>query len=304
MDPFVYCRDTLLKKDYEGYLLSLAYPSGHRYQFVLRALNVELVQIRETAKNDLAGLMRFRWYSDQVERVFDTAEASKNIRSDGSIKGSGHPVIDALKIMLYRDKVPVDRNSIMALISARQNDFMQQRYDTLDEFQHHCRATYGNLLQLYGQVSDHTSSPNKVSINQIASVVGMSNLLRSVVPNAQSGRVLVPSHLLEDYSLTADKLVNLIQKGPQQQSSDNERQFVELTKHIAGELEKELGNLKAESSQSSSSTDLAQYLNALPAQLFVQKLKRNQFNLLSIKNPRLQTLPLRLFVSVKLRRWI
>ncbi|KAI3643352.1 hypothetical protein MP228_012907 [Amoeboaphelidium protococcarum] len=297
MDPFV-------KKDYEGYLLSLAYPAGHKYQFVLRALNVELAQIRETAKNDLAGLMRFRWYSDQVERIFDTIGASKDVRSDGSIKGSGHPVIDALKIMLYRDKVHIDRNFVMALISARQNDFMRQRYDTLDEYQDHCRATYGNLLQLYGQVSDHTSSLNNVSINQIASVVGVSNLLRSVVPNAQFGRVLLPSHLLKDYNLTADKLVNLIQKGPQQQSSDNERQFAELTKYITGNLEKELGNLKAESSQSSSTTNLAQYLNALPAQLFVQKLKRNQFKILSINNPRLQTLPLRLFVSVKLRRWI
>lgn len=82
--------------------MSLAMKHPHRH-WPLRALNLELSQVRDTARNDLAGLVRFRWFKDQVGAMFD--ESQEQIRADGTVKGTGHPVLDCLKMMVYADGV-------------------------------------------------------------------------------------------------------------------------------------------------------------------------------------------------------
>ncbi|CAG8519717.1 682_t:CDS:2 [Ambispora gerdemannii] len=66
-----YCIDLVRKHDYENYLCSALYPKNlqHAY-YAIRAFNVELAMIRESASNLLIGKMRMQFWRESIDNIF------------------------------------------------------------------------------------------------------------------------------------------------------------------------------------------------------------------------------------------
>lgn len=59
------------KRDYEGYLCSLLFPTESRSSaFALRAFNVELAQVKDSVSEKTIGLMRMQFWKKTVDDIY------------------------------------------------------------------------------------------------------------------------------------------------------------------------------------------------------------------------------------------
>ncbi len=100
-----YCRDQLKKHDYDRYLSSLFISSDHReHVWALGAFNIELATIKDTVSDSNLGKMRFAWWRDSIDRMFDG-------------KVPEHPVAQGLALAI--EQRSISKSWLKRLISER-----------------------------------------------------------------------------------------------------------------------------------------------------------------------------------------
>ncbi|THH01556.1 hypothetical protein EW026_g1175 [Hermanssonia centrifuga] len=66
--PNAYCKNLVLKRDYQAFLTSQTFPEEHRGAvFALRAFYVELATIQESVSSSVIGKMRMQFWRDAVK---------------------------------------------------------------------------------------------------------------------------------------------------------------------------------------------------------------------------------------------
>ena len=100
-----YCRDQVKKHDYDRYLSSLFIPSNHRdHVWALGAFNIELAMIKDIVSDINIGKMRFAWWRETIDRLFD-----------GSVPE--HPVAQGLAMAIEQRNI--SQSWLKRLISER-----------------------------------------------------------------------------------------------------------------------------------------------------------------------------------------
>ncbi|CAD6898925.1 unnamed protein product [Tilletia controversa] len=106
VDPTTYTTNLLQQSDRSSYLISHFFPQQHhrRPYLALRALNVELAQIRDSVSNEILGRIRVGWWRDAVRALYASVEHSRAQGAQGAQgklrKVPPHPVVQALHAAL------------------------------------------------------------------------------------------------------------------------------------------------------------------------------------------------------------
>ncbi|CAD6910629.1 unnamed protein product [Tilletia controversa] len=136
VDPTTYTTNLLQQSDRSSYLISHFFPQQHhrRPYLALRALNVELAQIRDSVSNEILGRIRVGWWRDAVRALYASVEHSRAQGAQGAQgklrKVPPHPVVQALHAALLDPVLQATPTSgllysehhLQSLISAREDD--------------------------------------------------------------------------------------------------------------------------------------------------------------------------------------
>lgn len=90
-----YCADYVYTHDRDRFLLSLFVPAAAREGLLtLYALNTELAQVQVKISEEMIGHIRFAWWQEAIDGLY------------AGTPPRGHPVLDALKIVIDNGHLP------------------------------------------------------------------------------------------------------------------------------------------------------------------------------------------------------
>lgn len=241
--------DLVRKHDHENYLCSLLLPDdGRRTAFAVRALNVELAQIRDVVSRPDIGLMRLQFWTDALERIY---------------KGSApeQPVAQELAAVIRSRKL--SKHWLSRLIESRRES--DKAHTSLEEAEEYAERSVSPVLYLTLQSMgvqdlncDHVAS-------HVGKLQGLTNLIRGVPVNASRGRVYVPLQLLAKHKVSQESLA----RG----KADTREVIYELACTAHQHLEK-AHSLKANVPASARPV----FLPAVASSSYLEKLRRADFN--------------------------
>lgn len=101
-DYHKYCLNTVRNNDYEHYLIGLLLPKPQRSAyFALRALNVEVAQIKDHVRGNIAASrLRFQYWRNIFDFIFEES-ANSSSRIDGN---DLQPIARALQMSYLKNK--------------------------------------------------------------------------------------------------------------------------------------------------------------------------------------------------------
>eukprot|EP00823_Brevimastigomonas_motovehiculus_P009500 TRINITY_DN916_c1_g1_i1.p1 TRINITY_DN916_c1_g1~~TRINITY_DN916_c1_g1_i1.p1 ORF type:complete len:480 (+),score=160.43 TRINITY_DN916_c1_g1_i1:66-1505(+) len=100
-----FCANTVQTKDFEGFLTTMLMPKNVRaINVALRALNLELLDILNSARTPQARHLRYLWWKDAIHSTFAGSPPE-------------HPVLTALSFLLSQHKL--NEHYVMRLLDAR-----------------------------------------------------------------------------------------------------------------------------------------------------------------------------------------
>ncbi|KAI9502217.1 hypothetical protein GGI25_005985 [Coemansia spiralis] len=127
-----YCRQLVLKNDYDNYLVSLFSPKHAREaMWGVRAMNIELVRAGEIVTNETAARMRYSHWHDTVNRLYSSNPAQSPI---------SRVVYDAVQ------RFGISRTWLRRLVSERENTLMQKGFKTTEDVEKYGERAYACLI--------------------------------------------------------------------------------------------------------------------------------------------------------------
>ena len=138
--PLASCLLRLLRSrfDHSNYLCTLLLDKNSRDSaFAVRAINVEMAQIRDATREQLAGQMRYQFWHDAIELIY-------------AGRSSRHPVTAALMAAIERHDLP--QGLFVEMLNARVDDQKRSGFGTMAELEHYCDQTASSVLLLLMQV--------------------------------------------------------------------------------------------------------------------------------------------------------
>lgn len=134
-DETDYCEALVREADKDRFLATLFAPAEHRPAlFALYAFDLETAAVAHRVRDPVAGEVRLQWWTDAL-------------RSDAA---TGHPVVDAMRSMLGRNGIGVDRP--LQLIEARRQALYPDRGCSEAEFELLASETTGAILLMAAQI--------------------------------------------------------------------------------------------------------------------------------------------------------
>ena len=190
-ENYAFCEALVREADKDRYLASLFVPAAARpHVFALYAFNVEIARVRELAREPLAGEVRLQWWRDALAG-----------KAEGGI--AGNPVAAALADSIER--FDLKRDTLLALIDARQFDLYDQPMATLAELEAYGRATASALFALAAHLV-----AGKAAVAEAAEPAGLAfavtGLLRAFPLHAARGQLYLPLDVLARHGASRDDI--------------------------------------------------------------------------------------------------
>ena len=165
--------------DYDRFLTVLFAPPGTREAlFALLAFNLEIARVRDAVREPMLGQIRLQWWREAL------AEAAVG-------KPRRHDVLEAL----------TDAGAPAALLdemlTARETELEPEPPRTLAEFRAYASGTSGALSEAMAAILGGDETMRRAA-RGVGTAFGMIGILRATRFLAQRGRVLLPSHLLDE----------------------------------------------------------------------------------------------------------
>ena len=163
---------TLRRDDPDRWLSSrfIADPAQRADVVALYALDHELSQAGQSAREPLAAEIRLTWWRDAIEALF----AGK--------PPPGHPVLAALDLAIGRRSLAFA--PFEAMIEARIYDLDGTRFESVAALEHHVDATSGATMALAVAVLAGTDA---LAVRPVAQAWGLSNIVRWEPDRAPEG---------------------------------------------------------------------------------------------------------------------
>lgn len=171
--------------------LAFAQPADRPALAALVLFNAELARIPEVVREPIAGMIRYQWWRDAIERA---------ARGDG---GALHPLLPPLVDALAADNAGPGRlrsAPLMALIEAREAELDRLQPADLDALETYAAATSGRLHALMAEVAGG-DAPTIEAARRVGSGYALVGVLRAIGFHQLQGRVLLPADLVEQAAI-------------------------------------------------------------------------------------------------------
>jgi phytoene/squalene synthetase len=182
-EPAQHLVDDVRKLDPDRALaVALAAPGDRPILAALVLFNAELARIPEVVREPLAGMIRYQWWRDALDRA---------VRGEGA---SLHPLLPPLVAGLADGRLRVA--PLAALIDAREAELDRLQPADLDALDAYAAATSGALHALMAEVAG-ADAPTIAAARRAGTGFALVGILRAIGFHQAQGRVLLPAELVE-----------------------------------------------------------------------------------------------------------
>lgn len=189
------CAAIARRDDHERYLCALFAPPARREDlFTLLAFNAGIAGTRERVSEPMIGQIRLQWWRESLDGI----EAGAPRR---------HEVVTPLADLMARQglqRTPLDR-----LIDARDADFDDVRFETLERFRDYARETSVPLAEAMLDVLGVSDGALQDRARRIAEGYAITGLLRATVFLARTKRTVIPDDVAIRHGLRHRDLYEL-----------------------------------------------------------------------------------------------
>ena len=251
--PDLSVHDDVRHHDYDRYLFTLFAPDDRRSDLLaLLALNLELARIRDRVKEPTLGRIRLAWWHETIEGVFEN-----NPRQ--------HPVALALADTIGRHGIP--RRTFDSMIEAREVEFEEQGFPTLDALEDFATQTSGSLHRACLNILGVDDPQVEMAAGHVGTAWALVGLVRSVSHHASAGRVYLPVDALSEAGLTVGDVLPMT-------SGTRLKPVVEAVLRRASQHLLSARDLKAQVSREA----LPVLLPAILADSYARRLRRHNYD--------------------------
>jgi phytoene/squalene synthetase len=165
--------------DYDRFLTVLFAPPGKREAaFALIALNLEIARIRDAVREPMLGQIRLQWWREALAEATAGSPRRHDVLEGLAAAGVPTPLLDEL-------------------VDARETELAAEPPRTLAAFRAYASGTSGALSEAMAAVLGGDESA-RVAARGVGTAFGMIGVLRATRFLANRGRVLLPSHVLDE----------------------------------------------------------------------------------------------------------
>ena len=180
MDAFDHCGQLVREHDKDRFLATLFAPADRRGPlFALYAFDLEIVHIRDRAREPMPGEIRAQWWREVLS-------------GERSGEAAAHPVAAALTETVARFSLPSER--LIDLVDAHAFDLYDDpmpNFDVLEAYLRRTAATvFASAALICGAAAEFASEPAGLAY-------GITALLRSFALHASRHQLFVPVQFLE-----------------------------------------------------------------------------------------------------------
>ncbi|KAJ3363210.1 NADH dehydrogenase (ubiquinone) complex I, assembly factor 6 [Allomyces arbusculus] len=276
-----YCRDLVAKNDHDHYLASLFLPANLRpYSWALRAFNYELATIRDNARDDTLGRIRFQFWRETVEKIYQGNPPEQ-------------PIAIVLAAAMHEGGLSAHR--LKRIINGREENFLTRQYPSLDALEEYAESTASALLYLHLELL----GVKNLEIDHIASHIGkaqgIATLLRGTPFHLRSRHFYLPSDVCAKHSVVTEKVMR---EGPSEEIS---AAVFEIATRANDHLITARSHMKSGVVTKDAFPAL---MPAIPTARWLQRLEKHDFNLFDSRvHQRDALLPLSLWISKYMRKF-
>ncbi len=188
-DSSAYCEALVRAADKDRFLAALFAPAAHRGAlYALYAFNVEIVRVRESIREPLAGEIRLQWWNDAI-----AGKAAGDV--------AGNPVAAALLAAVARYRLP--RELLTGLIAARRFDLYDDPMASLTDFDDYAGATSSAVMELAARILGGSDGmPGLAQVTLHAGLgTAIAGLLQAIPVHAARGQLFLPLEVLERHGV-------------------------------------------------------------------------------------------------------
>jgi phytoene synthase len=188
-DAFAYCAELVREADRDRYLAALFAPATRRGAlYALYAFNVEVMRVREAAREALPGEIRLQWWTDVL-----------NGERDG--EASANPVAAALLAAIADYRLPA--GALLELIEAHRFDLYDEPMASVAELETYAKSTSSALFalaaQILGSEADAAAAPAGIAQT-------VTRLVSAFPLHAARGQLYVPGEILTRHDVTPQQV--------------------------------------------------------------------------------------------------
>ncbi|KAJ1667477.1 hypothetical protein IW140_004901 [Coemansia sp. RSA 1813] len=200
-----YCRQLVLKNDYDNYLVSLFSPKHAREAaWGIRAMNIELVRAGEITTNATAARMRYSYWHDTVNRLYSTNPVQTPI---------SRVVHDSVQ------QFGISRTWLRRLVSERENALDLNVFKTTADVETYGERAYACMIHPHLEVLGVRDMHADNAARAIGVAMAIMNFTRSLPLLLSRGRCDLPRDLIEKHRVDLDDLFNRPRSTPELQEA-------------------------------------------------------------------------------------
>jgi NADH dehydrogenase [ubiquinone] 1 alpha subcomplex assembly factor 6 len=175
------------KYDYERFLCTLFAKNEHMEPlFTLYAFNIEIARVAELVTEEMMGLVRLQWWSDEIENIYNG-------------KFRDHHILTPLAGII--EKYQLDKDAFLQLIRAREFDLRGEPPETIQELVKYCDHSSAHLLKLAAQIMGLEQSSSLQSLGIAWAIIGHIRAIKYREPKLP---LMVPVSILESNGITKE----------------------------------------------------------------------------------------------------
>ncbi|KAJ2553113.1 hypothetical protein EV175_003058 [Coemansia sp. RSA 1933] len=189
-----YCRQLVLKNDYDNYLVSLFSPKHVRKAvWGIRAMNIELVRAGEMTTNYTAARMRYSYWHETVDRFYGDNPVQTPI---------SRVVHDSVQ------RFGISRTWLRRLVSERESSLDLKTFKTVADVEKYGERAYACLIHPHLEALGVRDMHADNAARAIGVAVAIASFTRSIPLLLAQGRCDLPQDLVEKHKIDLEDLFN------------------------------------------------------------------------------------------------
>lgn len=222
-NPAQYCLELVRRTDHEHYLTNLLLPAALQTDsFAIRAFSSEISGVRDVVSERTLGQVRLQFWRDTVAGLYRD-------------KCPTHPVA----VQLYRTikKQRPSEQLFMNLIRSREQFLSDKPFNSLEDVEHYGQDAFSSVYLILLELMNNQNGHLKHSVTQLGQCEGLITLLRALPYNASKRRCYLPTQLLSERGLSAEKIIRC-------DGENIQKEITEVIEIIAARAEEHLMNAR------------------------------------------------------------
>ena len=185
---FSACGEIVKQRDPDRFLTCLFAQNAQREAlFALYAFNYEIAKVRSTVSEPMLGQIRLQWWREAIDECYNKDHQRR------------HEVVQPLYDAITRFKL--SRIHFDALIDAREQDFDNEKFKSLNDLAYYAAKTNAPLMWLACEIFNRDGEHLKIIAESIGTAWAMIGLMRATPFLLQTGSDALPREILQRHGL-------------------------------------------------------------------------------------------------------